>query len=132
MYMDVTIAGEGLQFCLCSVLTTFEQWGIFIVPITRDLGFHGLTHNTSMYSHLIRQPKELGAYSKSDPHGIPIWGKCIQHDLNHYISNKRIFGARFKNIHQNLQILNSFFSINLISNWFEFHRSCSRFVISRC
>jgi hypothetical protein len=33
LYVDVTIAGEGLQSLgLCSVLRAFEQGGIFIVP----------------------------------------------------------------------------------------------------
>jgi hypothetical protein len=33
IYGNITIAGEGLQkLGLCSVLTAFEQGGIFIVP----------------------------------------------------------------------------------------------------
>jgi hypothetical protein len=43
LHGDVTIAGEGLQnLGLCSVLTAFEQGGIFIVP-------HMLWQGTSVF-----------------------------------------------------------------------------------
>jgi hypothetical protein len=43
LYVDVTIAGEGLQnLGLCSVLRAFELGGIFIVP-------HLLWHGASVF-----------------------------------------------------------------------------------